>query len=72
MDISFTYTFEIYKIITIAIFKIITLVGVNKFDIKLLIIIYTRAFSSANRIAEIMEIKPDIEYGNITEMNNGE
>jgi len=37
-----------------------------------LIIIYTRAFSSANRIAEIMEIKPDIEYGNITEMNNGE
>ncbi len=37
-----------------------------------LIIIYTRAFSSANRITEIMKIKPDIKYGNIYEMNNRE
>lgn len=37
-----------------------------------LIIIYTRAFSSANRITEIMKINPDIEYGNIYEMNNRE
>lgn len=37
-----------------------------------LIIIYTRAFSSANRITEIMKMKPDIKYGNIYEMNNRE
>lgn len=37
-----------------------------------LIIIYTRAFSSANRITEIMKMKPDMEYGRIDKMNNAQ
>lgn len=35
-----------------------------------LIIIYTRAFVSANRITEIITIKPDMEYGEIEEISN--
>lgn len=33
-----------------------------------LIIIYTKAFSSANRITDIMKIRPDMEYGEINEI----
>ncbi len=34
-----------------------------------LIIIYTKAFSSANRITDIMKIMPDMEYGKIDEIS---
>lgn len=37
-----------------------------------LIVIYTRAFTSANRISEIMEIKPDMKYGELENMDNTE
>lgn len=37
-----------------------------------LIVIYTRAFTSANRISEIMEIKPDMQYGELDKMGNTE
>lgn len=34
-----------------------------------LIIIYTKSFSSANRIIDIMKIRPDMEYGKVDEIN---
>ncbi len=37
-----------------------------------LIVIYTRAFVSANRIAEIMRIKPDMQYGKLDTIENTE